>query len=735
MSKRKKCGTAVSQEVKRRSSSGATPYEARVMLDLLVKSMRDASVFLEIPLDRDIKTVEERFKAEGFGFISKTLPMFQDWLRSCLEAEHLSPCTVFKNHYTMQDGRKVFSPYPSFLRGLVMKIANEDGTITYGSTPAEQDLRRNVLKCINMFCTSFGKKYEVPLSSDKRDSQVLDWFRSDEECFSILNAPLLVEGSLTAKALANARYLIESIFTPYTASGVQSITSEYGTYEKGVDFATLKPSHGSGATSFGLVNHEKFTQLIGFPIRYTQLDTLSNIYSLPGETCEKVLSTSDEGLSKERLDSWLQGGISKVAVVPKNSKKGRIICMEPAENMLAQQGLRKAVYDLVESHPLSRGFINFRDQDINGLLALQASKNGYHATLDLKAASDSVGGDLVRLLFPDEIYRWFDSCRSRFARATINTYKGGKKVGKRELKRKLVKFAPMGSALCFPVEAMCFWAIAKGTLMALGRKDTDVWTYGDDLVLPSVDANDVATVYKNVGFEINSEKSYTKGHFRESCGVDAFDGLDISPSIRCSTRLPGIGINTNKKGSNSKSTSTIAASVAAWVEYANAFEQDGFPSVSRHIRRVMAELWPSSKSFPRLTAPYVGGMLHYLSYSDGRQVNELGRLEREVGKRLVEYNFVPTFPNPPSSPWRNATYDGENSSPVQGELFTLVKPLNYYCGRTYKGWMLVNEPQAVLMNESERRLRYWCEGGSDSQSDMFASKENLRLVRKRIVLS
>lgn len=718
------------QEIKRRKEFGIEPEEGNIMLMLLIDSMRDASVRLGIPLDRDIQTVKERYKKEGFGFISKTLPMFQDWLRSCLAAERLWPCPVFKSYYTIKGGQKKYSPFPSFLKGLVMYLADEDGNV-YSSShdPALQELRTEILTTINMFCTSFGKKYEVPLPSDKVDKQILNWFKDDDDVFKIVDAPPLQEDSLFAETLRNARRLIEGVFFPYEAYEVDRVTEKHTQVIREFRMDKLNASHGSGATSYRLANHEKYTRSIGLPLHYCGTDDFATYLALPAKDRESCLWLPQTKGDRERLLSWLQGGISKVAIVPKNSKKGRIICMEPIENMMVQQGLRKLLYEWIESNPITSGFVNFRDQGINGALALAASRSAFRATLDLKAASDSVSRDLVWLLFPDHVFEWLDSCRSRFARANVGIYKGGKKVGNKWIKRKLNKFAPMGSALCFPIEALCFWALAKGALQALKADSTDVWVYGDDLILPAEYTKEITDLFSKVGLTINSEKSFSTGYFRESCGVDAYQGFDTSPSVRCSTRLPGFGKKNVKN--RKRRDANLAKSITAWVEYANEFEADGFPTVSKRIRRMMAGRWPSSRSFPRLSTPYDAGFLYFLDYERGRPVSEIGRKERKDGETAEVYNYTPTFPYPARGHWRTRQHE-LNSTTRQGELFSLT---NNYLGRRFRGWVLENGSEPQDLNENERLLRYFMEGASQTRSDEFVSRENLRLVRKGVVVS
>ncbi len=56
-----------------------------------------------------------------------------------------------------------------------------------------------------------------------------------------------------------------------------------------------------------------------------------------------------------------------------------------------------------------------------------------------------------------------------------------------------------------------------------------VYVYGDDIIIPT-DAVPFATKYLHLfGLKVNSHKSFSKGNFRESCGTDAYGGVDITP--------------------------------------------------------------------------------------------------------------------------------------------------------------------------------------------------------------
>jgi hypothetical protein len=96
----------------------------------------------------------------------------------------------------------------------------------------------------------------------------------------------------------------------------------------------------------------------------------------------------------------------------------------------------------------------------------------------------------------------------------------------------------MGSALCFPVEAMVFTTliflgIQKSLNKQLTRKDIksfagSVRVYGDDIIAPVDHVSSVVQELEHFGAQVGLHKSFWTGKFRESCGKEYFNGFDVS---------------------------------------------------------------------------------------------------------------------------------------------------------------------------------------------------------------
>lgn len=210
--------------------------------------------------------------------------------------------------------------------------------------------------------------------------------------------------------------------------------------------------------------------------------------------------------------------VSKTIFVPKSYKTFRTISMEPATLQYLQQGVWRQIREYVERSSFLRNHIGFVSQDRNRQLAHEGSLNRNFATIDLSAASDSVSYALVKKVFKGtKLLRYLVALRSQETRL----------AGQRVVLR---KFAPMGSALCFPVETILFAAVCQCVTRRHGVPG-DYSCYGDDLIVPTQCVGSLFGALHALGFRVNNEKSYFEqsSWFRESCGAEFCRGFDVTP--------------------------------------------------------------------------------------------------------------------------------------------------------------------------------------------------------------
>ena len=176
-------------------------------------------------------------------------------------------------------------------------------------------------------------------------------------------------------------------------------------------------------------------------------------------------------------------------------------------------------------------FIDLSDQSKSGRMAMEASRTGKTATIDLSSASDRLSCWLVERIFranPDFLQH-LHSVRTRYIR--IPAVNGGS-----ETYHKLNKYASQGTAVTFPVQSFVFLCIVLGVCLNNNVTERNiralrgrVRVFGDDIIVPSTGYADVCDLLDLFGLKVNMEKSFVHGRFRESCGVDAWNGYDVTP--------------------------------------------------------------------------------------------------------------------------------------------------------------------------------------------------------------
>lgn len=339
----------------------------------------------------------------------------------------------------------------------------------------------------------------------------------------------------------------------------------------------LRPRHGPGAVATG----EKGAEKMQFKRFYTDL---ASVFPYDEHFYYNLTHLSDDLQGLMSLET-LASGTAKVVLVPKDSRGPRLISCEPLEYQWIQQGLMKILVERIQSFPLTSGFVNFTDQEINRQLALAGSKSKDLVTLDMKEASDRVSLVLVKDLVPKTWYDALHACRSSATKLPDGTVFN------------LKKFAPMGSAVCFPVEALIFWALSVASIeYTYGRRNAPVYVYGDDIIVRAQDHRAVMQCLPLFGLMLNADKCCTHGSFKESCGLDAYKGVDVTPTrvrSRWISSLPG-------------------TSYPSWVALANALLEKGFWSAADYLIEAIQKI--------RCT-PYVSKGCGAIGFVDPRKID------------------------------------------------------------------------------------------------------------------
>lgn len=289
----------------------------------------------------------------------------------------------------------------------------------------------------------------------------------------------------------------------YPSEVVEEIRSIVSEWFDGFDIYGYRPHHSNGATSE--VRRGK-----GIEAKFRSCD-----YGLNHRMLELLTGQEDHPLVTRRDESKWAFPSATFQAVPKGVDKKRGINMEPTSNMFWQHAVADAMDDWFDSHKEIN--VSLHDQDLSRQMCLEGSRRLCYATIDLSEASDSVTKTLVDLVTKNTML----NCYLMYPRTETC------RVGDRVIT--LEKYAPMGSALCFPVECVIFSAVAKLACMHVGCK-CDYRVYGDDIVLPSEAYEECINILTHLHFKVNEEKSFGPySPFLEACGVEAFFGFDVTP--------------------------------------------------------------------------------------------------------------------------------------------------------------------------------------------------------------
>lgn len=230
----------------------------------------------------------------------------------------------------------------------------------------------------------------------------------------------------------------------------------------------------------------------------------------------------DNNANADVLNSSDYDYCNQILFVPKSATSHRVISKEPLWLSWVQQAIKDQLFQIVEEHPDM--FTWFSNQGASRDMALVGSLNGGYATVDFSSASDSVTVQLVASLFEDTY--WKDLLLA--SRSTHAELPDGQRI-------ELHKFAPMGSATCFVTMDIILLSICEAAVRRrLGRRGhlSDYTVYGDDVVIRVDCYDEFITTVRRLGFRENMSKTYaTKSSwiYRESCGIEAVNGKDITP--------------------------------------------------------------------------------------------------------------------------------------------------------------------------------------------------------------
>ena len=474
-------------------------------------------------LGRDRSRLLSIMERREIGFFLTVLPSYAKHIDRCVADGRLTPSNL-PHLRPRKKGGKI----PRLFGGLVERLFHENGGLRDDfDSEVYRSLRQLLLVC---------KKVDYDCAQRARYETAREWFEIehniqpdtsgwsyDDPDFS--TCPTLTEsfGQYTESACTGLPQLpleTKSVAVDAVPREIldtvqrvaDRIVSQFGSPFMG----ELCPKPGPGAVSERVKDKFSFTH---WP---RKLDTV-----FPFE--------ANGSPSLDFHDGWYPDSSeppSRLLAVPKTYSGPRLIAAEP----LAHQYMQQAIFRFLDQRILKgslRQTIRLRDQTRNQDWALASSSTRRHATIDLSSASDRISCRLIESIFrsnQDLLYA-FHAVRTRWV---VN------EVDKRLPRfHKLRKFSTQGSALTFPVQSIVFSILCIGTLLFRERlpvtgpnirwASREIRVYGDDLVVPTHITAMLTALLSVLGLKVNPSKSFSSGNFRESCGMDAFDGTDVSP--------------------------------------------------------------------------------------------------------------------------------------------------------------------------------------------------------------
>ena len=453
--------------------------------------LTDVGTWCDVCTTMDGKTVRRRVEDQGLSFLTITLPDFgKDFEKS------LSLGQVTHERFK---GFAFDAGLPRFLGGFLELIFDRRSGSLLDSPSVD------AIFAVRQLCSLLGKVL-LPCAPHRERKAIEGYIECEME----------VRKSDLDRTQAD--YLEFSRIAHLVFSDV------FRRAERRVDQNDIRGRHGPGATADRLHGNSKWNSM-DWTLRL-----------------EEVFGAADHLITRysnyELLDSvnFREPGDEvpvKVTLVPKTLRTPRIIAQEPTCMMFMQQGLLEVILEEFYRDNLLSSLIGFDDQNPNQELAKKGSVDGSLATLDLSEASDRVSNWHVETLLSGFPLLAKAVQATRSSKATVPSY-----AGQPERVIELAKFASMGSALTFPMEAFTFLVLVllgveKSLRRPLTLRDVKslrgkVRIYGDDIIVPVEHVTHVISTLEASGFRVNAGKSFWTGKFRESCGKEYYDGHDVS---------------------------------------------------------------------------------------------------------------------------------------------------------------------------------------------------------------
>jgi len=476
--------------------------------------------------ERDLERLSSAVKHHGIGFFLDSMPAFRKHLDKCISNGRLTSSGL--THFGPVHRRETV---PRLFRGLTLRVFDRYGTLRTDADPhALRCLRQllGVVRKLRLDCGLQNRRKAVKEFFDI-ESEIPNpskfWVQDEKEdvdpdgTVSFAdpipgNTPLPLFDSHSHVRTLNHPGLLHTL--QQVADLICSTLGEFDPY-------AYRTKHGPGAVTDFKFGNDKYH----FRSWSQRLD---RVYPYSDFGVANFSLWADNVLEKKLPDDKDQP--AKLAAVPKTITKPRLIAVESVSGQWCQQTLLDFFSTRISATLLS-SFISFRKQELNGALALRASHEQSHATIDLSNASDRVSCWHIERLFrrSGRLLHAMRATRARWLRQDIcrHTSKYAN----------IRKYSTMGNATTFPVQSLFFLSAAVACELYAHKRRVcfrevqacavrQIRVFGDDIITPNTSSGLLVELLQYLGLKVNDSKTFEHGLFKESCGVDAFNGQDVT---------------------------------------------------------------------------------------------------------------------------------------------------------------------------------------------------------------
>lgn len=496
-------------------------------------------------LGKDLSYLRRAAEERGLAFFTLTLPDLGKVIDRSLAHGSFLASEVPK-------GIPLIKKRPKLFGELYMKVFDTSGVLLDSPDP-------NAILFLRQLCY-VAKKYRIACDPSRVEETISGFFSTEENvppCHpgtwdsNIPDFYPLYGHPKTPVWEERYDYVPDSMDVDYPWDDFRNFAIASIASLGDVDWWDLRPKHGPGVVS----EQTGFVSKYEFPIWPQKLDQW-----FPYDWFATGILSPVPEYSREEPPS-------RLIAVPKTQKGPRLICAEPLAHQWMQQGIWWWLRRQIRRSPLGHA-IRFEDQEYSRERALSASSDGSFCTIDLSEASDRLSARLVHYVFQKHpLIEGLHACRTRYLMQELS--QNHPKV------IKLKKFAPMGSAVTFPIQSIVFAIISAFAIKRCKGSESDlsdlkgdyeqVSVFGDDIIAPTYAYDAIAHLLSECGLKVNPDKSFKEGFFRESCGMDAFGGINVTPAYLLSAY----------DGSPN--------SMAATIETCNNFHKSGFWNAAQAV--------------------------------------------------------------------------------------------------------------------------------------------------------